>query len=88
MASYEVIYKSSVEKDLLLLPKSVVRRMVAQIDQLRDDPFPRQSSKLGGAVRLYRVRVGNYRIVYKVDTAIKRIIIQYVRHRREVYRGL
>ncbi|HLC41006.1 MAG TPA: type II toxin-antitoxin system RelE/ParE family toxin [Methylomirabilota bacterium] len=37
---------------------------------------------------IYRIRVGDYRIVYKVDTTAKLIVIQHVRHRREVYRGL
>ena len=55
---------------------------------MRYDPLPRQSSKLQGAERLYRLRVGDYRIVYEVDTAALQITIHYVRHRREVYRRL
>lgn len=88
MASFEVAFKPSVEKDLLSLPKSVVGRVLGRIDQLKDNPFPRQASKLQGAEHVYRIRLGDYRLVYKVDTAAKRIVIQYIRHRREVYRGL
>jgi mRNA interferase RelE/StbE len=55
---------------------------------LPSDPFPPQSTKLQGAERLYRLRIGGYRIVYEVDRAAMRIIVQYVRHRREVYRRL
>jgi len=88
MASFEVSFKPSVERDFLSLPKSVVGRVLNRIDQLKDNPFPRHASKLEGAEHLYRIRVGDYRIVYKVDTTAKLIVIQHVRHRREVYRGL
>ena len=59
-----------------------------RIEGLRTDPFPRQAVKLSGTERLYRIRVGDYRIVYEVDTQAKQIVIHYVRHRREVYRTL
>ena len=88
MASFEVSYKPSVERDFLSVPKSVVGRVLNRIEQLKDDPFPRHASKLQGAEHLYRIRVGDYRVVYKVDTVEKLIVIQHVRHRREVYRGL
>src|SRR5437870_8906715 len=45
-------------------------------------------SKLSGAERLYKIRVGDYRIVYEVDTAALQVTIHYVRHRREAYRKL
>lgn len=88
MALFEVSFKPSVERDFLSMPKSAVGRVLNRIDQLKDNPFPRHASKLLGAERLYRIRVGDYRVVYKVDTAEKLIVIQHVRHRREVYRGL
>jgi len=75
MASYSISLKPSVEKDLRPLPKSLVSRVMRRIDGLKTD-------------RLYRVRVGDYRIVYEVDTQIKQVTIHYVRHRREVYRTL
>ena len=59
-----------------------------RIEGLRTDPFPRQAVKLSDTERLYRIRVGDYRIVYEVDTQAKQIVIHYVRHRREVYRTL
>lgn len=86
MASYKVALKPSVEKDLRSLPPSVVGRVFKQIEGLSDEPFPRQSRKLAGAEQLYRVRVGDYRVVYGVDKAAKEVIIHYVRHRRDVYR--
>jgi mRNA interferase RelE/StbE len=62
--------------------------VLKRIESLQSDPFPHGASKLSGAERLYRIRVGDYRIVYEVDTEAKQITIHHVRHRREVYRKL
>lgn len=88
MASYEIVFKPSVHKDLRSLPRPLVGRVLARIGQLTDDPFPRQASKLSGTEQLYRICVGAYRIVYGVDTAARRVTVHHVRHRREVYRSL
>ena len=88
MASYKVVPKPSVEKDLRSLPKSVIVRVMNQIEGLANDPFPRQTVKLAGGEDLYRIRVGDYRVIYGVDRAAKLVIIHHVRHRREVYRKL
>lgn len=88
MTSYSLSYKPSVEKDLQTILRTIAARIVARLDRLPSDPFPPQSAKLQGAERLYRLRVGDYRIVYEVDTDAMQIIVQYVRHRREVYRRL
>ena len=88
MASYKVVPKPSVEKDLRSLPKSVIVRVMNQIEGLANDPFPRQTVKLEGGEDLYRIRVGDYRVIYGVDRAAKLVIIHHVRHRREVYRKL
>jgi mRNA interferase RelE/StbE len=86
MASYSIIYKPSVEKDLRSLPRSTVMRVTKQIGTLRDDPISRYSVKLTGSKGLYRVRVGDYRVIYGVDQDAKQVTIHYVRHRRDVYR--
>lgn len=88
MASYRIVFKPSVEKDLRALPKSVVARILERIESLKDDPLPRQSIKLAGAEQLYRIRIGDYRIVYGVDNKARQITVHYARHRREVYRKL
>ena len=90
MDSYSVNFKASVQKDLRPLPEALVARVMERIEVegLKTDPFPRQAIKLSGTERLYRLRVGDYRIVYEVDTQAKQIMIHYVRHRREVYRAL
>ena len=88
MGSYSIDYKPSVEKDLRRLPKQLVSRVFERIEGLQSEPFPRQAIKLSGTERLYRIRVGDYRIVYEVDTQAKRITVFHVRHRREAYRTL
>ena len=88
MASYKVILKPSVEKDLRSLPREVVKRVFRRIEMLKDDPLPRQSLRLSGAEQLYRIRVGEYRIVFGVDKAHVQVVIHHVRHRRDVYRRL
>ena len=50
--------------------------------------FPYNSVKLSGTDDLYRIRVGDYRVIYGVDHNLKLIVIHYIRHRRDVYRGL
>ncbi len=88
MASYSVELKPSVHKDFRRLPKSVVQRAMRRIEELGENPFPQGVEKLEGAQQLYRLRLGNYRIVYEVDTRARRITVIYIRHRREVYRAL
>jgi mRNA interferase RelE/StbE len=88
MAAYKVIFKPSVEKDLRSLPKSVIARVLEHIEDLKDNPIPRQSIKLTGAEKLYRIRVGDYRVIYGVDKEAKLITVYYVRHRRDVHRKL
>ncbi len=88
MASYKVVFKPSVEKDLRALPQSVVARVVKQVEVLQQDPRPRGTSKLVGAEQLYRVRIGDYRMVYGIDKDGGKVIVYYIRHRREAYRHL
>lgn len=88
MASYSLQFKASVEKDFVHIPKAIRLRIVNRIDQLKNDPFPVQSRKLQGAERLYRLKVGDYRVVYEVDIQALLIMIHHIRHRREVYRHL
>jgi len=88
MASFDVVPKPSVEKDLRSIPKSTLLRILKQIDKLAEEPFPHQTIKLEGGEELYRIRVGDYRIIYGVNRSARQIIIHHVRHRREAYRKL
>jgi mRNA interferase RelE/StbE len=88
MASFSISFKPSVDKDLRRLPKSLIPRVMEKIEDLKSEPFPPQVVKIPVADRLYRLRVGDYRIVYEVEVKKKIITIHYVRHRSVVYRDL
>ena len=85
MARFEVRLRRSVAKDLLRLPKADNRRIAARIEALADDPRPHGCEKLAGSLA-YRVRQGNYRIVYTIDDDTVIVEIVRVGHRRDVYR--
>ena len=88
MASFRIVLQPSVQKDLRVLPAAVVGRIWAKIEALRDEPLPRQCVKLSGAEQLYRLRAGEYRIIYELDTHGRTITVHHVRHRRDVYRRI
>lgn len=86
MARYELRVRPSVAKDLRGIPKADVKRILARITALRDDPRAPGCEKLGGA-ELYRVRQGAYRVVYEIHD--KRVVVEVIRvgHRGAVYRS-
>jgi mRNA interferase RelE/StbE len=85
---YRLAITRRAAKDLTTLPKAVVRRIDAKILSLAQAPRPAEAVKLKGADALYRLRVGDYRIVYEVQDDLVVIVIVRIGHRREVYRGL
>jgi mRNA interferase RelE/StbE len=85
MASYSVVVKRSAAKAIEALPGDAQIRVVEAIGRLAEDPRPRGCEKLSARER-YRIRVGDYRVVYGVDDAIVTVIVVKVGHRRDVYR--
>lgn len=85
MASYELVFKKSVAKDLRGFPKQDVKRILLRIRSLADDPRPVGCEKLSGQER-YRIRQGSYRIVYEIEDARLIVLVVNVGHRRDVYR--
>ena len=86
MARYEVSLRRSVlRKDLTQIPKEDVRRIVEAIRSLGDDPRPPGVQKLSGRER-YRIRQGDYRIVYSIQDETQSVWVVKVGHRRDVYR--
>lgn len=88
MSLFELRLQPSVEKDLRRLSHETIDRVFARLESLRSEPFPPQAVKLVGTEGLYRIRVGDYRIIYDVDLEAASITIYYIRHRRDVYRSL
>ena len=87
MERFDLQWRNSTKKDLRSLPRQEVPRIVAAAGELASDPLPHDSKKLSGSERTYRIRVGDYRIVYEVFTDLKIVEIQRIRHRKDVYRG-
>jgi mRNA interferase RelE/StbE len=86
MASYELVFRKSVAKDLRAFPKQEVKRIMQRIRSLADDPRPAGCEKLSGQER-YRVRQGAHRIIYEIEDARLIVLIVKVGHRRDVYRS-
>ena len=74
---------------LLSLPSPLRERIRKQIDLLQQNPYrPAGGKKLKGAPDRFRVRVGEYRIVYRVDARVHVVRVERIRHRKDAYRGL
>ena len=86
MARYELRFKTSVAKDMRDVPKTDLRRILERIEALRDDPRPIGSEKLSAQER-YRIRQGNYRILYEILDLEVVVEVVKIGHRREVYRS-
>lgn len=86
MARYELRLAATATKDLRGIPKADVRRILARIQGLRDDPRPAGAEKLTGQ-DLYRLRQGSYRILYSVRDALVQVQVIKIGHRRDVYRS-
>jgi mRNA interferase RelE/StbE len=88
MSTYQLTIKRSFEKDLRRLPNDVVERIFKKLDGLASNPYPSGVDKIEGSEHSYRVRIGDYRIVYAVDDSTKTITLFYARHRKDVYKNL
>lgn len=83
---YRLLITASAEKDLRKLSASLFQRMNEHILALRDDPRPAGALKLAGNLAGWRIRVGDYRILYLIDDTAHTVTLARVKHRREVYR--
>lgn len=84
--AYSIIVSRKVEKEIIKLPAPIVKSVSNAIDKLADNPRPPGSKKLKGTdENLWRVRVGDYRVIYSIEDVLKIVEIKRVRHRKEVY---
>jgi mRNA interferase RelE/StbE len=83
---YEVYVERTAESDLKRLPTNTFQRIIFQIRTLAENPRPSGCRKLTGSKNNWRIRIGDYRILYEIDERAKAVRIMRVRHRREVYR--
>ena len=85
MARYSVRIKTAVAKDLQPIPRKQVKKILAAIQSLAEEPRPPQSKKLSGDEK-YRLRCGVYRILYEICDEELHVYVVRARHRKDVYR--
>jgi len=83
---YRLEIAPSAVRQLSGLPRPVQLRLDKKILGLEEHPRPRGAVKLVGTDDLYRIRVGEYRVIYQIDGRKRRVIIARIGHRRDVYR--
>ena len=88
MADYSISFARSARKELERLPGDIADRILAKVELLAGNPRPVGVIKLHGQKNLWRLRVGDYRIVYSIDDFSKTVDVSIIRHRRDVYRTL
>ena len=84
---YRIELTKAAVRDLTALPKPLLKRLDACILGLAIDPLPPGVKKLTNSDGLYRVRVSDYRIIYRIEQEVLTILVVKIGHRREVYRG-
>ena len=83
---YQVEIKRSAAKEIAALPKRDRRRVVSAIEALADDTRPEGARKLTNIENAYRIRVGDYRVVYQIVDNILTVFIVCAGHRKDMYR--
>jgi len=85
MSSYRVALTASADRELRGLPAQVVARILPRLERLASTPRPAGCKKLKGGDFEWRIRVGDYRIVYEIDDAARTVDVTRIAHRRDVY---
>lgn len=86
--AYTVTVRDSARRQISDLSRELQRRVLTKIDALAVQPRPSGSLKLAGHENLYRIRVGDYRVIYEIHDVRLVVLVVVVGHRRESYRGL
>jgi mRNA interferase RelE/StbE len=85
VANYRVALTSSAEKELRDLPTRFIARITPRLENLAANPRPPGCKKLKGGDKEWRIRVGDYRVVYTIDDAMLLVEVTRIRHRSAVY---
>ena len=83
---YEVFLERRAERDLKKLSGEVFHRIIPHLKTLPEDPKPSGCRKITGSKNDWRVRVGDYRIIYEIDEREKKVKVMRIRHRKQAYR--
>ena len=82
---YQIKYKKSVDKELRIIPAQTRKLIASKILRLANEPRPNGVSKIRGSDNLYRLRSGEYRVIYRIEDNDLTILIIKIGHRREIY---
>jgi mRNA interferase RelE/StbE len=85
---YKILYRASVKRELHRLDSATLKRIDAAILALADNPRPAGCVKLSGQKHLWRIRIGDYRVIYEIQDRQLIVLVISVAYRREVYRGM
>ena len=83
---YEVLLERRAERDLKKLPGKVFHRIIPRLKALSDNPKPSGCRKITGSKSDWRIRIGDYRVIYEIDERAKTVKVMRVRHRKDAYR--
>ncbi len=83
---YTITFRRSAIKELADIPKPFNQNIAVAIDKLGNNPRPDGVKKLKGEDNSYRIRVGDYRVIYTIEEVIKIVEIQRIRHRKDAYK--
>lgn len=86
MAEYAITFARSARKELERLDPALIGTVFHKIEKLGSAPRPPGCKKLHGSASLWRIRVGDYRVIYEIDDRALTIDVTTVRHRRDAYR--
>jgi mRNA interferase RelE/StbE len=81
-------FARSARKELEKIPVSAAERIRVRVTALQQNPRPPGAIKLQGESRLWRLRIGEYQVIYTIDDTARMIDVSVIRHRRDVYRDL
>jgi len=85
---YRVFIERNAEKNFKKTPKEIKKKIIAAVAELKNNPRPLNVRKISDSESSYRIRIGDYRIIYEIDEKRKKINIFRIRHRKEAYLNL
>jgi mRNA interferase RelE/StbE len=85
VVNYKIVFKKSAAKELDKLPRKELKIVTNKIRALGEEPRPPGCEKLSGQER-YRIRQGDYRVIYSIDDLVRIVAVVKIGHRRDVYR--
>lgn len=84
--TYKICFSKPAQKQILEIPKTDVKKIARKIEKLADDPLPPGNEKMAGMDNCYRIRQGDYRIIYTIQDEKLLVLVLKIGHQREVYR--